>query len=61
MRYLLTFLLFLCPLQAAAQDLLALTNRNYSRAVVDYNIALNELVRAQGILPDGIHIEGARR
>ena len=44
-----------------AQDLLALTNRNYSRAVVDYNIALNELVRAQGILPDGIHIEGARR
>ncbi len=44
-----------------AQDLLALTDRNYSRAVVEYNIALNELVRAQGVLPDGIRIEDARR
>jgi outer membrane protein TolC len=40
-----------------AQDLLALTNRSYTRAVVNYNIALHELERAQGVLPRGVTIE----
>ena len=44
-----------------AQDLLALTSRSYSRAVVNYNIALHDLARAQGVLPDGVTIEEARR
>jgi outer membrane protein TolC len=44
-----------------AQDLLALTSRSHSRAVVNYNIALHELSRAQGILPDGVTIDQARR
>jgi outer membrane protein TolC len=37
-----------------AQDLLAGTSRNFVRAVVDYNIALAELSRAQGILPSAV-------
>jgi outer membrane protein TolC len=41
-----------------AQDLLAGTSRNFIRAVVDYNIALAELWRAQGILPHAVSIEG---
>lgn len=40
-----------------AQDLLAGTSRNFVRAVVDYNIALAELSRAQGILPSAVSIE----
>jgi len=44
-----------------AQDLLAGTSRNFMRAVVDYNIALAELERAQGTFPQGISIEEARR
>jgi outer membrane protein TolC/outer membrane protein OmpA-like peptidoglycan-associated protein len=40
-----------------AQDLLAVTSRNYVRALADYNTALAELARAQGILPDGVTIE----
>jgi len=41
-----------------AQDLLAGNSRNFVRAVINYNIALAELARAQGILPDGVSIEG---
>jgi outer membrane protein TolC len=41
-----------------AQDLLAGTSRNFIRAVVDYNIALAELWRAQGTLPHAVSIEG---
>ena len=44
-----------------AQDLLALTSRSYTRAVVNYNIALHDLARAQGVLPDGVAIDEARR
>ncbi len=44
-----------------AQDLLALSSRNYTRAVVDYNITLHELERAQGVLPKGVTIEQSRR
>jgi outer membrane protein TolC len=44
-----------------AQDLFALTSRSFYRAITDYNIALHELSRAQGILPEGVTIEEARR
>jgi outer membrane protein TolC len=44
-----------------AQDLLAVTSRSYLRALTDYNIALHELSRAQGALPEGVTIEEARR
>jgi outer membrane protein TolC len=44
-----------------AQDLLAGTSRNFMRAVVDYNIALAELARAQGAIPHGVSITEARR
>lgn len=44
-----------------AQDLLAGTSRNFIRAVVDYNISLAELARAQGAFPEGVSIENARR
>ena len=44
-----------------AQDLLAAASRSFNRAVVDYNIAMAELGRAQGILPDGVAMEDARR
>ena len=44
-----------------AQDLLALTSRSYTRAVVNYNIALHDLARAQGVLPDGVTLAEARR
>jgi outer membrane protein TolC len=40
-----------------AQDLLAVTSRNYVRAIIDYNIALAELSRAQGVLIPGVSIE----
>jgi hypothetical protein len=40
-----------------AQDLLAVTSRNYVRAIIDYNIALAELARAQGVLIPGLSIE----
>ena len=44
-----------------AQDLLAVTSRSFYRAVSDYNIALHELTRAKGGLPDGVTIEDATR
>ena len=44
-----------------AQDLFAVTSRSYLRALTDYNIALHELSRAQGALPDGFTIDDARR
>jgi outer membrane protein TolC len=44
-----------------AQDLLAVARRSFLRAVVDYNIALHDLERAQGFLPEGISIEKASR
>ena len=44
-----------------AQDLLATTSRSYVRALVDYNIALNELMRVQGMLPPGVALATARR
>jgi len=40
-----------------AQDLLAATSRSFIRAIVDYNIALAELKRVQGELPQGFTIE----
>jgi len=40
-----------------AQDLLAATSRSFIRAIVDYNIALAELKRVQGELPQGFSIE----
>ncbi|MBR9984528.1 MAG: TolC family protein [Desulfosarcina sp.] len=44
-----------------AQDLLAMTSRSFARAVADYNTTIQELTRAQGILPDGVTIEEAVR
>lgn len=43
-----------------AQDLLAATSRTWTRAIIDYNIALAELARAQGVLPRGISIETSK-
>jgi len=43
-----------------AQDLLAANSRNFARAVINYNVALAELARAQGVLPDGVSIEGSK-
>lgn len=40
-----------------AQDLLATTSRSFVRAIVEYNIALAELKRVQGKLPQGLSIE----
>jgi outer membrane protein TolC len=40
-----------------SQDLLAATSRNFMRAVVDNNIAIAELARVQGILPEGVVLE----
>ena len=40
------------------EDLLAATSRSYIRAIVDYNVALAELSRVQGKLPQGLSIEG---
>jgi len=40
-----------------AQDLLAATSRSFTRAIVDYNIALAELKKVQGDLPKGVSIE----
>ena len=44
-----------------AHDLLAMTSRSYARAIADYNTTIQELTRAQGILPDGVTIEEAVR
>ena len=44
-----------------AQDLLAASSRSLNRAIVDYNIAVAELARAQGILPEGVTLQAARR
>lgn len=44
-----------------AQDLLAVNSRSLTRAIVDYNIAVHELMRVQGILPDGIAMADAAR
>lgn len=44
-----------------AQDLLAATSRGFARAVAEYNTTIQELARVQGILPEGITIENARR
>ena len=44
-----------------AQDLLAVTSRSFYRAIADYNIALHELTRAKGGLPDGVTIDDATR
>jgi outer membrane protein len=40
-----------------AQDLLAGTSRSFIRAVVDYNIALAELSRVQGVVPHAVSID----
>lgn len=40
-----------------AQDLYAATSRSFTRAIVDYNIALAELKRVRGELPQGLSIE----
>ena len=40
-----------------AQDLLAATSRSFARAIADYNTTLQDLWRAQGILPNGILLE----
>ncbi|MDJ0784488.1 MAG: TolC family protein [Desulfosarcinaceae bacterium] len=37
-----------------AQDLLAAASRSYVRAVTDYNTAIHELAKVQGVLPEGI-------
>ena len=42
-----------------AQDLLAGTSRSLATAIVDYNIAVHELTRIQGALPEGITMEDA--
>ena len=44
-----------------AQDLLATACRSLNRTIVDYNIALAELARAQGVLPEGVALQAARR
>jgi outer membrane protein TolC len=44
-----------------AQDLLAATSRSFTRAIVNYNVAINELARAQGVLPDGVVLADAGR
>ena len=44
-----------------AQDLLATASRSLNRTIVDYNIALAELARAQGILPEGVSLQAAKR
>ncbi|MGD9310520.1 MAG: hypothetical protein PVG51_15360, partial [Desulfosarcina sp.] len=44
-----------------AQDLLAVTSRGFARAVAEYNTTIQELTRVQGVLPEGITIEEARR
>jgi outer membrane protein len=41
-----------------AQDLLAGASQNHIRAIIDYNIALSALARAQGVLGHGLSIEG---
>jgi outer membrane protein TolC len=43
-----------------AQDLLAAARGSNIRAIVDYNIALAELTRAQGLLPPGLNYEGVK-
>jgi outer membrane protein TolC len=43
-----------------AQDLLAVTSRSLAMAIVDYNIAIHELTRVQGVLPEGITMDGVK-
>ncbi len=40
-----------------AQDLLAATSRSFIRAIVDYNMALADLKKVKGELPQGVSIE----
>jgi outer membrane protein TolC len=40
-----------------AQDLLALTSRSLATAVAKHNMAIHELTRVQGVLPDGITMD----
>jgi outer membrane protein TolC len=44
-----------------AQDLLAVTSRSLATAIVEYNIAIYELARVQGLLPEGVAMEAAGR
>lgn len=44
-----------------AQDLLATNSRSLARAISEYNTAIHELARAQGVLPDGVSIDQASR
>ena len=34
-----------------------MTSRSFARAVADYNTTIQELTRAQGVLPEGVSIE----
>jgi outer membrane protein TolC len=43
-----------------AQDLLAVTSRSLAMAIVDYNIAIHELTRVQGVLPEGITMDAVK-
>ena len=43
-----------------AQDLLAGARQNNIRAIANYNIALSELARAQGVIGHGLSIEGIK-
>jgi outer membrane protein TolC/septal ring-binding cell division protein DamX len=43
-----------------AQDLLAVTSRSLAMSIVDYNIAIHELTRVQGVLPEGITMDGVK-
>lgn len=44
-----------------AQDLLALTSRSLATSIAEYNIAIHELTRVQGLLPDGISMDAVGR
>jgi hypothetical protein len=44
-----------------AQDLLAVTSRSLATAIVEYNIAIYELARVQGLLPEGITMDAVGR
>jgi outer membrane protein TolC len=43
-----------------AQDLLAVTSRSLAMSIVDYNIAIHELTRVQGVLPEGITMDAVK-
>lgn len=44
-----------------AQDLLAVTSRSFATAIVEYNIAVQELERVQGMLPESITMDSVGR